>query len=65
MSENNNPELLDDGMDFETPRHTGKTLGRLWRSVSDQYKRLALAVRLGLSHQYPRLVLVVRSGLSH
>lgn len=44
MSENNNPELLDDGMDFETPRHTGKTLGRLWRSVSDQYKRLAVVL---------------------
>ena len=45
MSENNNNvEVLADEMDFETPDHAWQTLKRVWRSVSDQHKRLAFVL---------------------
>ena len=31
-------------MDFETPDHAWQTLKRVWRSVSDQHKRLAFVL---------------------
>lgn len=37
-------EILDDGMDFETPAHAGRTIKRLWTSVSDQRRRLAVVL---------------------
>ena len=45
MSENNNNlEVLADDMDFETPDHAWQTLKRMWRSVAEQHKRLAVAL---------------------
>ena len=45
MSENNNNvEVLADEMDFETPDHAWQTLKRMWRSVAEQHKRLAVVL---------------------
>lgn len=45
MSENNdNMELFAGGDEFETPGHAWRTLIRLWRSVSNQYKRLIIVL---------------------
>lgn len=45
MSENNNNlEVLADDMDFETPDHAWQTLKRMWRSVAEQHKRLAVVL---------------------
>lgn len=45
MSENNNNgEVLLDEMDFETPDHGWQTLKRMWRSVAEQHKRLAVVL---------------------
>lgn len=45
MSENNdNMELFAGGDEFETPGHAWRTLKRLWRSVSNQYKRLIIVL---------------------
>ena len=44
MSENNNTEFLGEETDFETPEHTLQTLQRLWRSVGDQHRRLAVVL---------------------
>lgn len=44
MSENNNTEFLGEETDFETPEHTLQTLRRLWRSVGDQHRRLAVVL---------------------
>lgn len=45
MSENNsNGEVLLDEMDFETPDHGWQTLKRMWRSVAEQHKRLAVVL---------------------
>ncbi|MGI6006001.1 MAG: ABC transporter ATP-binding protein [Ruminococcus sp.] len=40
MAENNHTEYFEEDMDFAVPNHTGKTLKRLWNSVSDQHIRL-------------------------
>lgn len=45
MSENNNNvEAIAEEMDFETPDHAWQTVKRLWRSTSDQHKRLAVVL---------------------
>lgn len=45
MSDNNNNiEVLADEMDFETPDHAWQTLKRMWRSVAEQHKRLAVVL---------------------
>lgn len=45
MDENNSgTELVADEMDFETPAHAGRTLKRLWISVNNQHKRLAVVL---------------------
>lgn len=44
MSENNNKELLTDEMEIETPSHAWQTLKRLWASISNQHKRLAVVL---------------------
>ncbi|CZT55502.1 putative ABC transporter ATP-binding protein [Eubacteriaceae bacterium CHKCI005] len=44
MSENNNAEIFADEMDFETPDHAWQTVKRLWRSASEQHKRLAVVL---------------------
>lgn len=45
MSENNNNvEVLVDEMDFETPDHAWQTVKRLWRSMGNQHKRLAVVL---------------------
>lgn len=45
MSEkNSNAEALADEMDFETPDHAWQTLKRMWRSTSDQHRRLAVVL---------------------
>ncbi len=45
MDENrSNAEFLADDMDFETPDHAWQTFKRVWRSTSDQHKRLAVVV---------------------
>ena len=45
MSENNdNMELFAGGDEFETPGHAWRTQKRLWRSVSNQYKRLIIVL---------------------
>ena len=47
MSENtNDTSLLTDDMDFETPDHAWRTLKRLWQSVSNQQRRLAVYLYL-------------------
>lgn len=45
MNENNSTsELLTDDMDFETPDNAWKTLKRLWVSVGNQHRRLAVVL---------------------
>lgn len=45
MSENNNNvQAFADEMDFETPDHVWQTVKRLWRSTSNQHKRLAVVL---------------------
>ena len=45
MNENSNPsDILMDDMDLETPDHAWKTVGRLWRSIGRQRKRLAVVL---------------------
>ncbi|MEY8357573.1 ABC transporter ATP-binding protein [Anaerotruncus colihominis] len=45
MSEyNDSMDIMDDGMNFETPAHAGRTLKRLWRFVNDQHKRLTIVL---------------------
>lgn len=42
MSENQ-VEMIDE-LEFASPNHTGRTLKRLWASVNDQHKRLAVVL---------------------
>lgn len=44
MSETNNTEILADDIDFETPDDAWKTVKRLWNSVGNQHKRLAVVL---------------------
>ena len=45
MSENNNNvEVLADRNGLETPDHAWQTLKRMWRSVAEQHKRLAVVL---------------------
>ena len=45
MSENNNNvEVLADEMDFEKPDHAWRTLKKMWHSVAEQHKRLAVVL---------------------
>ena len=44
MGENNNSEILDADMDFSLPNHGWRTLKRLWGSVNNQHRRLAVVL---------------------
>lgn len=40
----NNTQIYEDEMDFASPNHMRRTLRRLWVSVNDQHKRLAVVL---------------------
>lgn len=40
----NNTQIFEDEMDFASPNHMRRTLQRLWVSVNDQHKRLAVVL---------------------
>ncbi len=44
MSENSQTEIYTDDFDFAAPNHMGRTLKRLWISVNDQHRRLAVVL---------------------
>ncbi len=51
-------KFFADEMDFETPDHAWQTLKRMWRSVAEQHKRLAVVLVSVVLYTFSLLLLL-------